>query len=317
MGIEGSSKLAVNIGRLKLKNPVMVASGTFGYAEEFKGLVHLKDIGAIITKSITLEPYEGNPPPRLWETTAGMLNAIGLQNEGIDDFIKNKLPFLNRIDTAIIVSIAGKTTYEYKELAKILDKTAIDGIEINISCPNIKSRSKLFAQDIQATAEVVRAVRKQTKKTIITKLSPNVTDITEIAMTAEKAGTDAISLINTLVGMAVDIKTKRPQLGNITGGLSGPAIKPIALRMVWEVYNAVKIPVIGIGGIMNRQDAVEFFICGATAIQIGTANFINPNTACEIITGLEDYLRHNRLANIKELTGSLISDRHQLKRYEK
>lgn len=312
--------ISVEIGRLKLKNPVMVASGTFGYGEEFKDLVCLRDIGAIITKSVTVEPYQGNTPPRIWETTAGMLNAIGLQNEGVDDFIKNKLPFLKKIGTAVIVSIAGETKQEYGELAKRLDRTGIDGIEINISCPNIgrygsfnrqrvtghgRRVTKLFAQDAGSTQEVVRIVRRQTRKTIITKLSPNVTDITEIAKAAEKAGTDAVSLINTVMGMGVDIETRRPRIGNITGGLSGPAIKPIALRMVWEVYRAIKIPIIGIGGIMNAEDAVEFFLCGATAVQIGTANFVNPDTATQVIDGLKVYLKRNRLKSIKELIGSV------------
>lgn len=316
----GPSSLSVNIGRIKLKNPVMVASGTFGYGEEFKDLVCLRDIGAIITKSVTVEPYQGNTPPRIWETTAGMLNAIGLQNEGIDDFIKNKLPFLKKIETTVIVSIAGETKQEYQELAKRLDRTGIDGIEINISCPNIGSHNlsnrqrttsderratKLFAQEPGSASEIVRAVRRQTRKTIITKLSPNVTDITEIAKAAEKAGTDAISLINTVMGMGVDIETRRPRLGNITGGLSGQAIKPLALRMVWEVYRVVRLPIIGIGGIMNAEDAVEFFLCGATAVQIGTANFVNPDTATQVIDGLKVYLKRNRLKSIKELTGKL------------
>lgn len=306
-----STSLSINIGRLKLKNPVMVASGTFGYGEEFKDLVRLRDIGAIITKSITAEPYQGNPPPRIWETTAGMLNAIGLQNEGVDDFIRNKLPFLKKIKTAVIVSIAGKTKEEYEELAKRLNRTDIDGMEINISCPNIKHHKpkatvyKLFAQDTKTTAEIVRIVRRQTKKTIITKLSPNVTDITEIAEAAERAGTDAISLINTVIGMGVDIKTKRPKLGSITGGLSGPAIKPIALHMVWETYKSVKVPIIGIGGIMNAEDAIEFFLCGASAVQVGTANFVNPNTATEVIAGLKVYLKKNRLKSVRDLTGRL------------
>ncbi|MFH1868909.1 MAG: dihydroorotate dehydrogenase [Candidatus Omnitrophota bacterium] len=303
--------LSVNIGKLKLKNPVMAASGTFGYGEEFKDLVSLQDIGAIVTKSITLEPYEGNKPPRICETTAGMLNAIGLQNEGIDDFIKNKLPFLKKTETAIIVSIAGKTKNEYKELAKKLDKTQVDAIEINISCPNISGHKlqatsyKLFAQDAKAASEIVKAVRAQTKKTIITKLSPNVTDIAEIAKAAEKAGSDAISLINTIVGMSIDIETKRPRLGNVTGGLSGPAIKPIALRMVWEAYNSVKVPVIGMGGIMNTTDAVEFILCGASAIQVGTANFVSPDSATQIINGLKAYFKEKNISSLKDITGKL------------
>lgn len=306
MGVRSRS-LSVDIGRLKLKNPVMVASGTFGYGEEFKDLVCLKDIGAIVTKSVTIEPYEGNKPPRICETTAGMLNAIGLQNEGVDDFIKNKLPFLKNTGTAIIVSIAGKTKKEYKELAKRLDNIPVDALEINISCPNLEHRTsqKLFAQDPKTTADIIRAVKGETGKPLITKLSPNVTDITEIAKAAEIAGTDAVSLINTIVGMGVDIKTKRPRLGNITGGLSGPAIKPIALRMVWEVYKSVKVPVIGIGGIMNAEDAIEFLLCGASAIQAGTANFVNPDAATQITNGLKDYLKDNNLGGIKELRGAL------------
>jgi dihydroorotate dehydrogenase (NAD+) catalytic subunit len=304
--------LEVKIGKLSLKNPVMVASGTFGYGEEYKDLVSLKDIGAIVTKSITLEPYEGNRPPRICETTAGMLNAIGLQNEGADDFIKNKIPFLQGSGTAVIVSIAGKTKKEYKELAEKLDKTPVDAIEINISCPNIKVHSphsidhRLFAQDARAAADIVRAVRAHTGKPIITKLSPNITDITETATAAEKAGSDAISLINTILGMSIDIETRRPMLGNITGGLSGPAIKPIALRMVWETYNSVKIPIIGIGGIMNVIDAIEFFLCGASAIQVGTANFVTPDASTQIINGLKDYLKDKRLKSIRDLTGKLI-----------
>jgi dihydroorotate dehydrogenase (NAD+) catalytic subunit len=305
--------LSVKIGKLKLNNPVMVASGTFGYGEEFKDLVCLKDIGAIVTKSVTLKAYEGNNPPRICETTAGMLNAIGLQNEGIDDFIKNKLPFLKNTGTVIIASIAGKTKQEYVELTRLLNKTAIDGVEVNISCPNAiwhkrssgPKNMRLFSQDAKATKELIGAVRKNTKKTLITKLSPNVTDIVEIAKAASEAGTDALSLINTVLGMEVDIVTKRPKLGNITGGLSGPAIKPIALRMVWEVYKNVEIPIIGIGGIMDTADAIEFFICGATAIQVGTVNFIYPDASIKIIEGLRAYSKDQGLKTIKELIGTL------------
>ena len=306
MGVK-NTPLSVSIGKLKLHNPVMVASGTFGYGKEYKPLTTLSSIGAIITKSITLEPYAGNASPRIWETTAGMLNAIGLQNDGVDDFIENKLPELLECGTHIIVSIAGKTKKEYAALAKKLNKTQVDAIEINISCPNIEHGvgKQLFAQDPQATAEIVRQVRKNTKKPIITKLSPNVTDITEIAKAAEKAGADAVSLINTLIGMEVDILSQRPRLGNITGGLSGPAIKPIALRMVWEVYKSVKVPVIGMGGIMNTEDAIEFLLCGATAIQVGTANFVNPKTANEIVSGLQLYMKKNNIKSIKDLKGKL------------
>ncbi|NQT94828.1 MAG: dihydroorotate dehydrogenase [Candidatus Omnitrophica bacterium] len=306
MGVKEST-LSVGIGKLKLKSPVIAASGTFGYGEEYRELVSLSSIGGIVTKSISLKAYEGNKPPRIWETTAGMLNSIGLQNEGVGAFIESKLSDLKRLPTAVIVSIAGDQKDEFRELAKRLDKTSIDAIEINISCPNIKhkSKSRLFSQDPDATAEIVRAVRRNTKKPLITKLSPNVTDITEIAKAAERAGTDAISLINTVIGMAVDIDTKRPRLGNVTGGLSGPCIKPIALRMVWEVYNAVKVPVIGMGGIMNTEDAIEFFLCGASAIQVGTANFINPRATTEVVAGLREYLKKNKLTSIKDLIGKL------------
>ena len=260
MGVKLSG-LAVKIGRMKLNNPVMAASGTFGYGREYQELVDVDALGAIVTKSITLQPSNGNAPPRIWESTAGMLNAIGLQNDGIDDFIANKIPSLKGLSTRIVASIAAKRKQEYKELAKRLDNAPIDAIEINISCPNVEhhGRARLFAQDEKETGEIVRAVRRSTKKTIIAKLSPNVTDITEIARAAESAGADAISLINTLIGMDVDIVTQRPRLGNVTGGLSGPAIKPVALCMIWQAYKAVKIPIIGMGGIMNTEYAIAFF----------------------------------------------------------
>ena len=304
--------LSVRIGKIKLQNPVMVASGTFGYAEEFKDIVNLKDIGAIITKSITLKPKQGNAPPRLWETTAGLLNSIGLQNEGVEDFIRNKLPFLKNVGAPVIVSIAGNTVSEYGQLAKRLNVPGISGIEINISCPNVKLRTtnyelrtKLFSQDAKTAASVVRAVKKNTKKTIITKLSPEVTDICEIARSVEKAGSDAISVINTIKGMAVDIEIQKPRLGDITGGLSGPAIKPIALRIVWETARAVKIPVIGVGGIMTADDAIEFLLCGANAVQIGTANFLNPQAAIAVAEGIAEYLRNKRLSAVKSIIGKL------------
>ena len=305
---------STKIGRLKLQNPVMVASGTFGYAEEFKDIADLKQIGAVITKSVSLAPRKGNKPPRIWETTAGMLNSIGLQNDGVDDFIKNKLEFLKNIGIPVIVSIAGEKAKEYAELAEKLDIPGVDALEINISCPNVVSRSglpaanapaKLFAQDAKITAAIVRAVKKATKRTIITKLSPEVTDICEIAKAAQKAGSDAIALINTIKGMAVDINTHKPRLGHITGGLSGPAIKPIALRLVWEASRAVKIPVIGIGGIMTAEDAIEFFLCGASAIQVGTATFVNPKAPTAIAKGIEEYLKEKHIFNLKNLIGKL------------
>ena len=297
--------LAVKIGKIKLKNPVMVASGTFGYAEEFKDITDLKGIGAIITKSVTLKSRQGNRPPRLWETTAGLLNSIGLQNEGVEDFIKNKLPFLKDIGVPIIVSIAGDTIDEYAQLAKKLNIPAVSGLEINISCPNIKTKHRLFAQDAKAAASVVKAVKKNTKKTVITKLSPDVTDIGEIARAVEKGGSDAISVINTIKGMAVDIETQKPRLGDITGGLSGPAIKPVALRIVWETAQTVRIPVIGVGGIMTADDAIEFLLCGATAVQIGTANFLNPQAVIAVAEGIEAYFKEKNLSNLKEIVGRL------------
>ncbi len=297
--------LGVKIGKIKLKNPVMAASGTFGYAKEFEKLVDLGEIGAIITKTITLNPRQGNVMPRICETSAGMLNAIGLQNEGIDDFIKEKMPYLSKIGAPIIVSISGNNIDEFFILARRLDKVKnISGIELNISCPNIKSKG-LVAQDAKETYEVIKAVRKITNKTIITKLSPNVTDIVEIAESAESAGSDAVSLVNTFLGMAIDIDIRKPKLGNITGGLSGPCIKPIAVRMVYEVSKNIDIPVIGIGGIMNSDDAIEFMLAGAAAIQVGTANFIEPGICGKIVKGIEAYLKKHKIEKIEDIVGNL------------
>ena len=297
--------LKVRIGGLELKNPVIVASGTFGSGEEYKDLIDLNRLGAIVTKSITLRPREGNPPPRVVETPSGMLNSIGLQNDGIDAFIKDKIPFLNKVKTAVIVSIAAHSVNDYAEIAGRLNRIKrVDAIEINISCPNVKGGLE-FAREPGSAAAVVGKVRAVSKKPLITKLSPNVKDITEIAMAAEDAGSDAVSLVNTFTGMAVDIGAKRPVLGNIVGGLSGPAIKPIALRMVWETAKKVKIPVIGMGGIMDYEDALEFIMAGAAAVEIGTANFVNPGTAVKIIGGIERYMRQGKIKNIKELTGCL------------
>lgn len=298
--------LEVRIGKLRLKNPVMAASGTFG--PEYSELVDIKRIGAYITKTITLNERIGNPPPRVVDTPSGMLNAIGLENKGVDDFVKNKLPKLKNIKIPIIASIAGGHAAEFEKLAKILSGTKrIAAIEINLSCPNVRygKGDFLIAQDEGATRRIIEAVRKTASLTIIAKLSPNVTDITKIAKAAEEAGADAVSLINTVIGMAVDIETKRPVLGNVTGGLSGPAIKPIALRMVRETYEKVKIPIIGMGGIMDYKDAVEFILCGASAIQVGTANFVNPRAAIEIIEGVKKYMAKNEISDIKELTGAL------------
>lgn len=319
-------KVSVKIGELKLKNPVMVASGTFGYAEEFKDFVNLKELGAIVTKTITRKCRQGNLPPRTCETPAGMLNSIGLENPGIEDFIQEKLPVLIKIGPPIIVSISSEADpAEFVTLAKRLDKIKeAAAIELNISCPNLNSQQstvnsqqknknrglstmdyRLIAQDPKATYNLVKAVRKVTRKTLITKLSPNVADIVEIAKAAQQAGTDAISLVNTFYGMGIDIKTRKSKLGNIIGGLSGPAIKPLALRMVWEVHRNLRLPIIGMGGIMDTQDALEFIIAGASMVGIGTANFINPKVSIEIIKGLKDYLIRNRIKDINSLIGSL------------
>jgi dihydroorotate dehydrogenase (NAD+) catalytic subunit len=297
--------LSVKIGKLKLKNPVMVASGTFGYAEEFSSLVNLRKLGAIVTKTITLKPKEGNPPPRTVETASGMLNAIGLENPGVEVFIKEKMPFLRKLAIPIVVSISGDSDDEFVQLVEILNKTkGISAIELNLSCPNLGTKI-MVAQIDKATYRVVKAVRKITTSPLITKLTPNVTDIGIIARAAVAADTDAISLINTCRGMAIDINTRKPKLANITGGLSGPAIKPIALGMVWQTAQSVDVPIIGMGGIMNTKDALEFIIAGATAVAVGTANFINPRTCEEIIRGIECYLKKKNIRNIKKLVGSL------------
>lgn len=300
-------KLSINLGRLKLKNPVMVASGTFGYAEEFKDFMDLKQLGAIVTKTVTLKPRRGNPPPRTCETSAGMLNSIGLENPGIEIFIQEKLPFLKKIGAPLIISIASEEEpEEFLELAARLNVIEeVAAIELNISCPNVRGKESLIAQDPEATYKIVQEVRKITAKTLLTKLSPNVTSISEIAQAAEKAGSDVVSLINTLAGMSIDIQQRKPRISSGIAGLSGPAIRPVAIKMVWEVFNQVKIPIIGMGGIIDTASALEFILAGATAVSIGTANFINPGISLEIISGLEEYLVKNKISDIKELVGSL------------
>ncbi len=314
--------LGIKIGSCKLKNPVMVASGTFGYAEEFGDFLDVKKLGAVVSKTITVKPRPGNLPPRTCETPAGMLNSIGLENPGIDVFLQEKLPVLKKTGIPIIVSIASEgDPEEFVILAKRLDKiNAVSALELNISCPNIKSPvsrcpsgclpagqagKPLISQDPRATFDLVKAVRRATSKTLITKLSPNVTDIAEIALAAEKAGCDALALINTVQGMSVDVRTRRPKIAMGIGGLSGPAIRPIAVRMVWELYQKVKIPIIGMGGIVDTESALEFFIAGATAISVGTANFVNPGVSVEIVEGIKKYLKENNINNIKKLVGSL------------
>jgi len=298
--------LSVTIGRIKMKNPVMVASGTFGYGEEYEKYIPLNRLGALITKGISLTPRLGNPPPRVVETTAGMLNAIGLQNIGVEALIEEKMSRLTRFGIPIIVNIFGTTVREYGEVARRLDEvSAVSGLEINISCPNIKKGGMSFGTSPHQTFKVVDEVRKVFPRTLMVKLSPNVTDITTIALSAEEAGADALSLINTLTGMAVDLETKTPALANITGGLSGPAIKPVALRMVWQVCQAVKIPVVGVGGICTAQDALEFMMVGASAVQIGTAHFVNPKVSLEVVSGVEKYLKEHQLRSIRTIVGSL------------
>lgn len=305
--IMSKKNLRVNIGGIELKNPVMTASGTFGYGQEFDELIDLGRLGGIVVKGLSLLPAPGNPPPRIIETPCGMLNAIGLENIGIEAFINKKLPFLKQFPTPVFVNLYGKTVDEYAELAfRLNDVDDVAGIEVNISCPNVKAGGVAFGVDSCAAADVISRVREKTDKPLMVKLSPNVTDIVEIAKSVEDAGADSISLINTITGMAIDIKKRRPVLANITGGLSGPAIKPVALRMVWQVASKVKVPVIGIGGIMNAEDALAFFIAGASAVQVGTANFINPRATIDIIEGIETYLINNNINDINELIGSLI-----------
>ncbi len=298
--------LRVDIGRLTLRNPVMTASGTFGYGGEYAPFVDLDRLGAIVVKGLSLQPSAGNPPPRIVETACGMLNAIGLENIGIEDFVRKRLPFLQRLQTPVIANVYGKTVNEYERLAARID--GVDGIaaiEVNISCPNVRAGGMAFGVDAAVAADLVGAVRRRTAKPVTVKLSPNVTDITAIAKAVVAAGADSVSLINTITGMAIDVRKRRPRLANITGGLSGPAIKPVALRMVWEVARAVDVPVIGVGGIMNAEDALEFLIAGASAVQVGTANFVNPAATEEIIDGLSDYLLKFGMRSIREIIGSL------------
>ena len=291
---------------LTLKNPVMTASGTFGYGQEYSPFVDLNQLGAIVVKGLSLEPNPGNPPPRIVETPCGMLNAIGLENVGLDVFMTEKLPFLTQFDTQVIVNIYVKTIDEYALLAERMEPLdEVAALEVNISCPNVKAGGVAFGTDPDLAFSVIRAVRKKTRKPLIVKLSPNVTDIVHIAKIVTEAGADTISLINTLTGMAVDIHRKKPVLANTIGGLSGPAIKPVALRMVWQVVQSVSIPVIGIGGIMNASDALEFLIVGAQAIQVGTANFINTHATMDIVKGIKKYLIENNIQDISQLIGSI------------
>lgn len=298
--------LAVDVGGISMKNPVMAASGTCGYGDELSPLVDLKKLGGIIVKGLSLKPSAGNPPPRTVETCGGMLNAIGLENIGLEAFVEKKLPFLQTLEIPIVLNIYGHEIEAYAELAeRIQEVEDVAGIEVNISCPNVKAGGVAFGIDPKMAFEVIKAVRKRSRLPLIAKLSPNVTDIRAIAQSVVEAGADAVSLINTITGMAVNVATRRPKLANVTGGLSGPAIKPIALRMVWEVAQVVEVPVIGIGGIMDATDALEFLTVGARAVQVGTANFVNPRVTEEIVKGLASYLTENNLTDIHEIIGSL------------
>ncbi len=298
--------MQVNIGKLVLKNPVTTASGCFGYGSEYTDFMDISRLGAVFTKAVTGENREGNPAPRMAETPSGMLNSVGLQNKGVDYFIEHIYPVLRQYDTVFIANVSGSTLDEYVEVAgKINDLSGIPAIELNISCPNVKKGGMVFGTNRQSAAEVVKAVRKVYDKTLIIKLSPNVASIPDFAKTAEGAGADAISLINTLLAMAIDAEKRKPVLATVTGGLSGPAVKPVALRMVWEAYHSVSIPVIGIGGISNATDAIEFLLAGATAIQVGTANFIDPQVSVKILEGLKEYMERHHFSSVSQITGNL------------
>ena len=300
------ANLNINIGKLQLKNPVMTASGTFGYGTEFSDFMDVSRIGGIFVKGTTLRGREGNPYPRMAETPSGMLNAVGLQNKGVDYFINHIYPTIKDFDTNIIVNVSGSTIEDYVETAEMLNSLEkIPAIELNISCPNVKEGGMAFGTSCLSAAQVVKSVRMAYKNELIVKLSPNVTDISEIALAVEAEGADSVSLINTLLGMAINAEKRKPVLSTITGGLSGPAVKPIALRMVWQVAQAVKIPVIGLGGIMNAADAIEFLLAGASAIQIGTANFIDPTVSIKVIDGINDYLDRHGFQSVHEIVGAL------------
>jgi len=298
--------LEVRLGPLSLKNPVMTASGTFGYGQEYSEFVDIGRLGAIVVKGVSLEPMAGNPVPRIFETPCGMLNAIGLQNVGLKAFVKEKLPWLRQFDTPVIVNILGNSVEDYVLLSKKLEEAGVDAVELNVSCPNVKKGGIVFGTDGATMGKLVEEVRKASGLPIITKLSPNIGNIGEFARIAEVAGSDAVSLINTLLGMSIDPETRKPRLSNVTGGLSGPGIRPIAVRMVWEARKSISIPIVGMGGIMNSGDAVEFMLAGATAIAVGTANFVNPRATMDVLDGLEDYLRHHDMKSFSELTGAMI-----------
>lgn len=300
------SNMKINIAGIELKNPVMTASGTFGSGKEYSEYIDLNKLGAIVVKGVSSIPWKGNDSPRIAETYGGMLNSVGLQNPGVEAFIKEDLPFLKQYDTKIIVNIAGRTVEEYCQVAERLRDTDIDMIELNISCPNVKEGGVSFGTDSSMAEEATRAVKKVAKQPLIVKLTPNVTDIVSIAKAVVAGGADAISLINTLIGMAIDINTRKPILANIVGGLSGPAIKPVAVRMVYQVAKAVDVPIIGMGGIMTGEDAVEFILAGATGVAVGMANFTNPTATIDVLDGIERYMDKHGFNSLEELRGSLI-----------
>ena len=298
--------LGVNIGGLKLKNPVLTASGTFGYGEEFSDFIDLNRLGGFVIKGTTINHREGNPYPRMAETPSGMLNAVGLQNKGVDYFIENIYPRIKDVDSHVIVNVSGATIDDYIAVCeKLSPLDKINAIEVNISCPNVKQGGMAFGTTCEGAAQVTKAVRNAFPKTVIIKLSPNVTDITEIARAVEAEGADSVSLINTLLGMAIDVERQRPYLSTITGGLSGPAVRPVAVRMVWQVAKAVQIPVVGLGGIMNGRDAIEFMLAGASAIQVGTANFVDPSVTMKIIDYMEDYCQRHGVTDINDIIGMI------------
>lgn len=296
---------SVNLAGIKMKNPVTVASGTFGYGREFEEFIDLNKLGGICTKGTSLKPKAGNKPPRVYETPAGMLNAIGLQNPGVEYFMNNDLPYLKKFDTAIIVNACGSTIEDYVELAKVLNTLDIDGVELNLSCPNVKAGCLAFGTTYEGVKEVTSQVRKVLDKPLIVKLTPNVTDITAPAMGAQDAGADGVSLINTLLGMSIDIHTRRPHLANNTGGLSGPCVKPVGVRMVYQVSGKVNIPILGLGGIVTGEDAIEYMLAGANAVSVGTGNFIAPDTAIKVVEGIEDYMKKYNIEDINEIVGTV------------
>ncbi len=301
--------LAIDLNGLSLKNPVMTASGTFGFGEEYEDFINIDDLGGIVVKGTTLHHREGNPYPRMAETPSGMLNAVGLQNKGVDYFVSDIYPRIKHYKTNTFVNVSGSTIEDYIATAeKINELDNIPGIELNISCPNVKEGGMAFGVHCPSAVAVTEAVRKVYKKHLMVKLSPNVTDVTEIAKGVEAVGADSVSLINTLLGMAINVEKRKPALSTITGGLSGPCVKPVAVRMVWQVFNAVKIPVVGMGGIMNASDAIEFMLAGATAVQIGTANFIDPTVTIKVIEGIKDYMIRHKISDVKELIGGMIID---------